>query len=56
MVPARSTSRVDGLGKNLHATTKSKNQVKNRFFRNILVTQTTAIFQLHPVKDKTLLI
>ena len=30
--------------------------MKSRFFLNILVTQTTAIFQLFPVKDKTLLV
>ena len=42
--------------KDLHATMKSEKQVKSRIYPNIVVTQTTAIFQLLPVKDKTLLI
>ena len=35
---------------------KSLKQVNTRISQTILVTQTTAIFQLLPVKDKTLLI
>ena len=37
-------------------TTKTKNQMKGRFFLDVVVTQSTAIFQLFSGKDKTLLI
>ena len=42
--------------KYLRATMNSLNQVTSRFFPNIVVTPTTAILQLLPIKDKTLLL
>ena len=42
--------------KYLRAAMNSLNQVMSRFFPNIVVTPTTAIFQLLPIKDKTLLL
>jgi hypothetical protein len=46
----------EGLDEDLHTTSQSKNQVKSRFFLNIVVTEGSSIFQLLASEDKSLLI
>ena len=42
--------------KNLHATSKSQNKMECRFFLNVIVRESSTIFQLLTGKDKSLLI
>jgi len=44
------------LDKNLHASTKTENQMKCGFFLNVVVGQGPSIFQLLSSKNKTLLV
>jgi len=45
-----------GLDKDLHATSKSENQVEGRFLLDVVIRQSSAIFQLLSSKDQPLLI
>lgn len=45
-----------GLHKDLHATTQTKDEVKSRFLLNVVVRQSTTILKLLSCKDQTLLI
>uniref|UniRef100_F6X5V4 Uncharacterized protein n=1 Tax=Ciona intestinalis TaxID=7719 RepID=F6X5V4_CIOIN len=51
----------DGLSsqsfdKNLHSSSKTKNQVKSRLFLDVVIAQCTSVFKLLTSEDKTLLI
>ena len=45
-----------GLDEDLHASSQSKNEVESRFLLNVVVAESSAVFQLFTSKDKTLLI
>merc|ERR1712136_497167 len=45
-----------GLDENLHATSQTKDQMKCRFLLDVVVGQSTAIFQLLASKDQPLLV
>ena len=44
------------LNEDLHTTTKTKDQVEGRLLLNVVVREGTAILELLPSKDKTLLV
>merc|ERR1719411_1289114 len=44
------------LHKNLHTTSKAEHKMQSRFLLNVIVRESTAIFQLLSSEDKTLLI
>uniref|UniRef100_A0A1L8E847 Putative ubiquitin/40s ribosomal protein s27a fusion n=1 Tax=Haematobia irritans TaxID=7368 RepID=A0A1L8E847_HAEIR len=44
------------FNENLHTTTKTQDQMKGRFLLDIVVGQSTTIFQLFTGKDQTLLV
>merc|ERR1712004_110787 len=46
----------EGLDKDLHATTKTENQMQCRLLLDVVIAQGTSIFQLLASKDQTLLI
>ena len=61
MVSLGSTSQSDclaseGLDEDLHATAESENQVKGAFLLDVVVAESSAIFELLSGKDQTLLI
>ena len=45
-----------GLDKDLHSTTQTKNQVQSGFFLDVVVAESATIFQLLASKDQTLLV
>ena len=45
-----------GLNEDLHTSSKSQNQMKGRFFLNVVVGESSTVFKLLSSKDKSLLI
>merc|ERR1712039_586932 len=46
----------EGLDENLHSSPKSKDQMKGRFLLDVVVGQSTAIFELFTGENETLLV